>query len=393
MRQSRTSVNASSIQVDADGPSVAHTEPTTPSSECFIRRWAFWFFVLGLVATVWLLRFTKPHPLVAGLPALGGLLVWLVLSSAHEVFRRNLFLIVLFGTLASAWVLRYTDWFPAIGGLLALGGLFSWLAFVSKLLKGSRLDQLQDWSDRSIFGNRWATGWCFLLIELAYVSVCRFGTVQIEAVEETTERVVYMEPIGSAPDLEGRRVSAAAAIRELFPAPWGSPGKVRVRVKGYPDTVIAVQPLALTRLYVPASFLRPVVLLRPTPELIDARKGLTIKVSLNGRDYGPVEFTGNAIWLGCDENVEIPALQESLWRAELTQRRREPLLRFWLQPKEFPGLPNPKAGDQINVTLWDHDQPYGAPRTFSVKDLRRVQEFPQVEILDAPQAEVGNDKP
>src|SRR5262249_19998444 len=94
-------------------------------------------------------------------------------------FVRNLVGLLLVGVGILAWVLSYTDWFPAVGGVLALGGALSWLAFVSRILKNERLEQLQDWADVKIFNNP-RTQWCVLAVGLSALVLTFFvGTLEL----------------------------------------------------------------------------------------------------------------------------------------------------------------------------------------------------------------------
>ena len=306
--------------------------------------------------------------------------------SEDQIFRHNLFLTILIGTLASAWILLHTGWFPAIGGLLALGGLFSWIAFVSKALPEKRMEAIQEWFDSGFLAKPRATAVLLLLLLAGGVASLFFGSVHVESAEESSERVVFTAKGASPYQEDGERLAVGGEVRAVIPATFWSPAAVRVKVKGYPERTVSVRPPGRTKLLVPSSFLRPALLLRPTPELIRMYKhSITMQLFLNNKMLGAAPFTGHSMWVGCDEDVEIPELYQSLWRIEM--KGRESLLRFLLYPASFSESMALKERDEVAVQLVANGQPYGERRTFPVRAVRRWKDFPQIEILDVPMAE------
>jgi hypothetical protein len=168
-------------------------------------------------------------------------------------------------------------------------------------------------------------------------------------------------------------------------ADW--PLKVRVKVNGYPDRAITLRPRQIARLYVPQSFLRPVILLRPTVELIESVGNSPVKLEVRAGKYTATiaNFTGQAIWVGCDEDVDIPAALQDAWRVELSARQKSGLLRKWLTPEAaaFSGQPYLELAAKQQVEVWEE----GVPKALSVITVRPLESrlsFPQVEDLDVP---------
>jgi len=306
-------------------------------------------------------------------------------SPASRLFVANLILIGTFGVALSGWILFYTDYFEVFGGLLSLTGLFSWLAFISKALPEDRLKALQSALDNGVF-NRRRTSIAILCCFLLGAVVASFvGAVQVEAMQEAGDRALWVHPIRSGPG-EPARLAAGGSVRSLIWTSWWSPSKVRVKVSGYPDLFIAVRPWERVRLYTLSSFLRPVVLLQPSVELINAARNYPMSLVVrSGGQERQLKFDGHALWIGCDDDVQIPAAMQDLFRSQLSAPEHIPLLLFWLYPYALPGDRwELQPGNQVEAKLLRPDGAAYSSTQFVVLPIQRRQDFPQVEVLDVP---------
>jgi hypothetical protein len=314
------------------------------------------------------------------------------------LFVTNLLAILAFGVAISAWMLYYTEWFPAIGGLLALGGVVSWLAFVSRILSDERMKGLQGWADRAILCSRITLTVLVLLTVAGLVTASFLGAVQVESVRESADRFLRVDPADSPPGGDVR-LRAGHAVRKLVWTSWWKPTAWRVKVSGYPDEVVTVRPWRRESLSVPASFQRPVVLLRPTVDLFDAVHNSPRRISVRVTfpkgpsssrtprefrtqpDGQPLKFDGRSLWIGCDEDVDIPLRLEAAWRAELSASQRSSLINYWLRPRALTGERVALVvGTEIQVTLFDLD----GNKSEQEFVVRKQSDFLQEEKLDLP---------
>ena len=296
------------------------------------------------------------------------------------LFVTNLVAILLVGVGFCAWILYYTDWFPAIGGLLALGGVVSWLAFVSRVLPDHRLEALQGLggpgdplqphhADRAGSPGGRRAGLRRAFSERSRSSRCA---------SPRTGSCGFIRS-DSAPG-DDVRLRAGEVVRRPVWTSWWSSTPLRVKVSGYPDEVVTVRPWRRESLSVPASFQRPVVLLRPRVDLFDlvhnSPRRLSVRVTfpqspssprparefLAQSDGQPLKFDGRALWIGCDEDVDIPLRLEAAWRAELAASQRSSMINYWLRPSalagratrarggvEDPGHPVRSGGEQVRA--------------------------------------------
>ncbi|HEV8118002.1 MAG TPA: hypothetical protein VGQ32_05725 [Thermoanaerobaculia bacterium] len=295
------------------------------------------------------------------------------------LFVANLLAILGLGVAVSAWILYYTDWFPAVGGLLALGGVVSWLAFVSRVLSEDRMKALQAWADRSILCRRATLASVALLAAAGLVAASFLGAIQVESVREPADRYLRVDRVGSAPGDEDR-LRAGEVFRVPARTSFFAPSRWLVKVSGYPDAVVTVRPWQRIALSIPASFRRPVVLLRPTVDLFDEVHNIPRKLTVQagGRTYES-RFDGHPVWIGCDEDVDVPLRLEVAWRAEVEARRRPSVVNTWLHPVPLTAERlELKPGGEVVATLFDEDQKPWAKKIL----VRRDSGFPQEEVLD-----------
>jgi hypothetical protein len=275
--------------------------------------------------------------------------------SRTNAFLFNFALIVLFGVAATGWIRRYTDWFEIVGGLLALGGAFTWLAFVLKILRDQRLKAMQIWADRVIFrGMPVRMGLGMLFVGGTLVVALGVGTIQVESFG-SSDRTLQIYPAGS-PETEPERLPAGGSVRAPVWTSWWLPRKYVVKIDGYPAALETVHPLQRNELKAPVSFVRrPVVLIRPlalTAELLENNPGL-VTAQVNAHTIDTItNYSGQSLWIGCDEDVEVPLSVLDSWRKELDEAKLPRLFRLWVHPKTIgdPEL-HLKPGDLVDVEI------------------------------------------
>lgn len=304
----------------------------------------------------------------------------------RSLFGINLILIWIFGVSALAWTLFYTDWFPEVGGVLALGGVFSWLAFVGRILSDDRIKAMQAWIDRYFLSRLAATLALMALIVAEVVWTGHRSTIRIESLQETAERVVRVYTPAGALTAGPLQLPTHGQLHILL-ASGGDPLRIFLKVSGYPNQEVALQPREIAERFVPDSFLRPVILLRPTVDLIEsvANHPAKLQVLTGGHTAVIAGFTGQAVWIGCDDDVDIPPALQDAWRAELGARQKPELVQKWLNPEAavFAGEPNlalrPRQSIQVKEEGWRTPL-----KVITVRPVVTRASFPQVEDLDVP---------
>jgi len=311
-------------------------------------------------------------------------------SPFSSFFGLNLIALIFIGVAVSIWLLYYTDVFPEVAGILALGGAASWVGFILKLLAERRINDLQAWTDNTVF-NSPLTAIVLSFFALVLIAAGNFrGGIQIEPIGESVEHTVLIHPVSRS----------ASTLLHLLPSgqlhwtgwtSWWSPARVAVKVSGYPEAVVEVGPWQRVPLYVPNSLLRPVVLLRPSVALIDAVRDTSTFLELTVKDAGRsvaharTAFDGHAIWVGGDADILVPQETEAAWHQELAALNSVKHLQFWfppLAPSEF-NL-SVEAGQEIQVILRKKDNSVYATQSFKVRRLRSSRGFVQDEVLDVP---------
>src|SRR5262249_12244398 len=140
--------------------------------------------------------------------------------------------------------------------------------FVSKALPDDRLKAMQSALDQNVFDRPRTLLGVLLFFLIGMTVACFLGAVQVEAMQEAGDRTLWVHRTDmSSP--EPARLAAGGSVRSLVWTSLWSPSQVRVKVSGYPDLLARVRPWERVRLYTLSSFLRPVVLLQPSAELIN----------------------------------------------------------------------------------------------------------------------------
>ncbi len=321
-------------------------------------------------------------------------------------FALNLALIGLVGVGASGWLLYYTDIFPEVVTLLSLGGLFSWLAFVSKALPEERLKQLQGLLFGTFIDNWPATGaYCLVAAALLCYADSR-ATIKVESLRDAADRTVSIELCASA-ECQSRvdeaqppqRLPPGGSVKKLVRSSHSQPATYRVKASGYPDRLVTLKPWDREELYVPSSFhVRPVVLLYPESTVIDDARnaGLTLFVTIKppeGTNSQAIKrevlFDGRALWIGCDEDVEMPENWKNLFAAELASEQKDVYARFLNYPKPLGSERiDLRGGERISALLGYEDNADTAFATAPEIVVAKAQgrsNFPQVKVLRSRQ--------
>lgn len=308
-------------------------------------------------------------------------------SDPRSPFVRNLIVLLVVGVAVLAWVLRYTDWFPAIGGVLALGGALSWMAFVSRLLKKERLEHLQNWADRAIFDNPRTAPRVAVLAAILFAVACFVGTLELHgpAGSSLPRNVVLREG-----DSEDRaRLKLKGTLRQPVLTSWWAPRRVHVKLGGYPEATDVVAPWSRTTLVAPDEFLREVVVLRPDEELLKmvANNPMPLVVRLASRPAAPYRvegYRGQTVWIGCDEDVDVPADVLESWKAELVSRNQIRQIHLWSRPMALPNGPaSLVSGDRLRVEVLSGPTTVYAQADVVVRPVRSPRDFPQQEEIHA----------
>jgi hypothetical protein len=307
-----------------------------------------------------------------------------------SLFGLNLMGLLVLGVAVSAWLLYYSDVFPEVAGLLGLGGAFAWVGFVLKLLRENRISDLQNWTDTTVFSSPRTTVVLSLLAPVLLTAGCFRGGIQLEPFQESLEHSVQIHGVGRPPSVL-MHLPPSGQLRWNGWTCWWSPTKVAVKVSGYPEMDVEIHPWKRIPIYVPSSLLRPVVLLRPSVDLIDAVRDTSVTLELTIKEDGkPVArpraaFDGHAVWIGADADILVPQETEARWHQELTDRKSEQHLAFWLPPLAPPQFNvTLRPGQEILAALRKKNNDIYATTNFRVESLRSGREFVQEEVLNVP---------
>ena len=134
-------------------------------------------------------------------------------------------------------------------------------------------------------------------------------------------------------------------------------------------------------------------MLRPSVDLIDTIRDTPITIELTiSEAEGQVAqtraaFDGHAIWVGGDSDVLVPQEMEARWQQELSEKKSEQHLSFWLPPVAPTGFALAlRPGQDIQVRLLKKNNDVYAAMHFRVEPLRNSHDFVQEEILNVPSA-------
>ncbi|MGH9347639.1 MAG: hypothetical protein ACRD26_10275, partial [Vicinamibacterales bacterium] len=226
------------------------------------------------------------------------------------ILALNLALWLLLGVLVSAWCLYYTDWFPAVLGLFGLTGIFAWAAFLANLLREERKKEFQEAFERALMRQR-SLAWLAIVFAALLAFAAGHGSLQVESYEAGGPRGIRITKPGDVSSAQRAVLKPLSTHKQLlaaswFRSSWPGPREYHVKVSGLPPRLVEINLLRRTPLVVPSSFLRPVLLVRPSANLAAAASGsagpLKLVVSVRRKNspteerFRIEEYRGNAVW-------------------------------------------------------------------------------------------------
>jgi hypothetical protein len=188
---------------------------------------------------------------------------------------------------------------------------------------------------------------------------------------------------------DGDRLKLTGTLRQPVRTSWWAPRRVRVKLSGYPEATDTVAPWSRTTLVAPDEFLREVVVLRPDEELLKmvANNPMPLVVRLASQPaaaYRVEGYRGQTIWIGCDEDVDVPADVLESWKAELTSRNQIRQLHLWSRPIALPSGPEALVpGDRLRIQVLSGPTTVYAQADAVVRPVRSPRDFPQQEEIHA----------
>src|SRR5262249_58400477 len=123
----------------------------------------------------------------------------------------------------------------------------------------------------------------------------------------------------------------------------------------------------------------PCVRLHPSRAMMRRRNTeLHFQVQVGKQQYSK-PFDGHALWLGCEDDVEVPPAVLDAWRS--LPGEVDALMTYWQHPVTLDGpVFDLSAGDVVQVRLVNKDgsaYQIASPR-IQVRAPRRPEDFPQV---------------
>ena len=307
----------------------------------------------------------------------------------------NLGLLIALGVGITGWMLYYTDWFPVVGGLLGLGGLFTWIAFVSGLLKDERKEEFQEGFERLVLLER--RTWMAVLLAggLFLLWASLHGTIVVRSLADDTDRTVEIQ--GDASFLPPR-----AEQKYLVFTGWTS-RDVEVKVSELPAETFQVAPLRRRIVASPSSFTaRPVLLIRPDVRVSANANAFPFELVVRrggegGEVIGKIErgqYQGEAVWVGCDTDVLVPASVVDRWHLEMLRSEvPEEVLTRWTAPLAVAEDAALGEGDRIRAELLREDGGAYAVGEVTVRPVLTGQGFVQELLMRIPPADAGEVEP
>ena len=288
-------------------------------------------------------------------------------------FGWNLFLLIVLGTLVTVWIATYTDYLDDFVKLLAFGGVLSWLAFVGKILSEARLKALQQGFDEKFMSRRELFAVLIVAIVAFSASVTVRATIEVRAGRQIGIAELKITDAGST--VYQKEIAAGEVVR--FNASALSGRKLSVKVTGYPPADVNLGPLSRKELTIPDSFRRPLVLLRPSAELLRQRSvGLQLVTKINGTSLQPVAFRGQTLWIGADADTAVPDRLLNEWKLELDAVKAPDLIALLRVPDILSSL-ELHAGDSVCVELSTEDHDVYVRQEFRVRPIEKADDYPQ----------------
>ncbi len=298
---------------------------------------------------------------------------------------------LLFFAVASWWYF-YLRWWGVAAAIAAIFAGWSVTVFaLAKLTTQGDKKLLRRWMRQILQSPVTTTAILGLALASALPVIFFIGVVHVTSSPSDEARQVTITSHHGSADAASAEAKTLTETTDVYQIVWGTswwcPAQKRVKVAGYPVKVVAVKPLVPTKLTIPHSFTRPVVLIRPTTDLIDMLKGnpKDLFIRIGPRIWSIPQLEGRAVWIGCDSDVKVPARLQEAWRADVeTAARLSYADDFWLQPNGLHDVPI-EVGTAVRVWLETEDGRVYSERRFTVRPVGAPSDFPQVEDLHVPQ--------
>ena len=300
------------------------------------------------------------------------------MSAADRRIVLNIVLFGVLGVLVCWWFGSFTDLLPAIGGLLGLGGVFAWLAFVSKVLREDRIKLLQEGFEKRFLASRLTTTLLIAVLAVLAVVASMAATIQIEAVHEPFGRQVRISRPDKEP-LRSKTLPASGRVRFPVVQCFWSAAPYEIKVAGYPAVTVTPTMRAKNILVVPADFYRSAVIFKPTAKLTTRvrRSPAVLVIKVDDAVQRVEGFEGQTVWVGCDEDVELPPAVVERWREESDYHPG------WTTPlSAFGAGGDLKPGATIEVALETTEVAKNLA-TVTVEDYKKTRRFPQEVRLES----------
>jgi hypothetical protein len=261
-------------------------------------------------------------------------------ASRQRIFVTNLGLILLFAVGFFGWFFFYTESFIIVAVLGSLGSVCTALASVLHLLPEDRLKEMRSLIATVLEQNQTSILLASLFLVASIFSGLFLGTIQVESSSRvSSDQDLYMYRVGSKP--RNLNVLPAGRYRRtVLWTTWWSPCQYIVKVSGYPDRLVTLLPLSRIDLRFPSSFQRPVVLIRPSGSLWSSirynpsKLVVTVNRRTGTKTWTVDNYIGQAFWIGCDEDIEIPQSLQNSWKREFTDSYKvTDLPDDWLRPE------------------------------------------------------------
>jgi hypothetical protein len=166
-------------------------------------------------------------------------------------------------------------------------------------------------------------------------------------------------------------------------------------VTDLPEQEIPVRPWwrrwAPERRQIPSSFLRPVILIGATKELVEKSRHpdvqnepYQLKVRIDGKEYEGGDFDGYSTWIGCEQgDLAVPGAVQTTWQKDLADPAVASQL---LAPRSRPGLPQQVGEDQrLQAFLYKknkRDKPFAQTPVLTIHKVLGTRDIVQAVQLD-----------
>jgi hypothetical protein len=317
----------------------------------------------------------------------------------------NLFGLIVLGVVALLWISRFTGYLEVVIAALGFGGVLAWIPFLANMVSKDRKELLQGHLE-SVLKRRITTVILGVITAILLVVGWNVGCLVIDSRDDSMIRKLIVRKISDSQDRRDGvrlaadvRVSPGSVARLPLFTGWRG-GSYEIDVEGLPLFREQVRPYSRVRLAVPADFLRHnAVLVRADPlqsqTSANPQMHHRATIVLDGNDANGVDvaFEGRSLWIACREEVAVPESLRQKWRLEvlswLLERRSnlpssnvEAIMSLWISPDAVEKIPVLVPGQKLTVKIHTEDSTETlAEGSGFVEQCRRKEDFPQVIYL------------